>query len=133
MVFKNLYVPVLWTKVASALEGLTAIKCPVLASHVTVVVCLVDNGKTSAVPGMDAVDQAIAFKRELLEKIERFGDKLPPNTIDELIDSLGGTENVAEVSCAIVCVCIFIDYNSCYKSLHTNDMCTLKKKMLEYM
>ena len=47
--------------------------------------------------GQDAVERAISMKRELLEKIERLGDLLPPNTLDELIDSLGGPENVAEV------------------------------------
>ena len=46
---------------------------------------------------MDDVDAAIAMKTDLLEKIETLGDRLPPNTIDELIDSLGGPESVAEV------------------------------------
>ena len=53
--------------------------------------------KTPLAPGMDAVDAAIAMKADLLEKIEKLGDKLPPNTIDELIDSFGGPEAVAEV------------------------------------
>ena len=58
-----------------------------------------DLGSTSSnyLPGMDAVDKAIAMKRELLQKIEKLGDILPANTLDELIDSLGGPENVAEV------------------------------------
>ena len=46
--------------------------------------------------GTDAVDQAISMKQELLEKIDRL-DNLPPNTLDELIDQLGGPEYVAEV------------------------------------
>lgn len=37
------------------------------------------------------------MKRELLDRIEILGDKLPPNTLDQLIDDLGGVENVAEV------------------------------------
>ena len=37
------------------------------------------------------------MKAELLRKLERLGDRLPANTLDELIDSLGGSDNVAEV------------------------------------
>lgn len=47
--------------------------------------------------GGDAIDKAFQMKRELLERIELLGEKLPPNTLDQLIDDLGGTENVAEV------------------------------------
>lgn len=46
----------------------------------------------------DAIDRACTMKEELMERIERLGDKLPPNTLDQLIDELGGPENVAEVS-----------------------------------
>lgn len=45
-----------------------------------------------------AGDQCSAMKKELLEKIEDLGKILPPNTLDELINSLGGPDNVAEVS-----------------------------------
>jgi hypothetical protein len=38
------------------------------------------------------------MKRDLLLKVDRLGDMLPPNTLDELIDQLGGPEYVAEVS-----------------------------------
>lgn len=38
------------------------------------------------------------MKEELLAKIEQLGESLPPNTLDQLIDELGGPENVAEVS-----------------------------------
>lgn len=38
------------------------------------------------------------MKEELLQRIEELGDKLPPNTLDQLIDELGGPENVAEAS-----------------------------------
>jgi hypothetical protein len=37
------------------------------------------------------------MKEELLQRIEELGDRLPPNTLDQLIDELGGPENVAEV------------------------------------
>lgn len=37
------------------------------------------------------------MKEELLSEIEELGDRLPPNTLDQLIDELGGPENVAEV------------------------------------
>lgn len=48
--------------------------------------------------GGDAIDKAFQMKRELLERIELLGSKLPANTLDQLIDDLGGTDNVAEVS-----------------------------------
>lgn len=38
------------------------------------------------------------MKEELLERIEKLGEHLPPNTLDQLIDELGGPENVAEVN-----------------------------------
>ena len=50
-----------------------------------------------SVPGVNAVEKASAMKRDLLEAIERFGDRLPPNTLDQLIDELGGPDCVAEV------------------------------------
>ncbi|KAK7494073.1 hypothetical protein BaRGS_00014731 [Batillaria attramentaria] len=48
--------------------------------------------------GMDVWEKAFSMKAELLNLIERLGDKLPPNTLDQLIDELGGPENVAEMT-----------------------------------
>ncbi|XP_065082597.1 protein strawberry notch isoform X2 [Ochlerotatus camptorhynchus] len=49
-------------------------------------------------PPKDAIEHACKMKDELLTKIERLGDRLPANTLDQLIDELGGPENVAEMT-----------------------------------
>ena len=64
-----------------------------------------ENGVTAIAPPRDAIERACCMKEELLDRIEKLGDRLPPNTLDQLIDELGGPENVAEV---IISSCIYI-------------------------
>lgn len=55
------------------------------------------DSQESCLTSQDSVELAQKMKRELLEKLEHLAENLPPNTLDELIDELGGPENVAEV------------------------------------
>ena len=54
--------------------------------------------KHTGPPPKNAIERACIMEDELLTKIEKLGDKLPLNTLGQLIDELGGPENVAEMT-----------------------------------
>merc|ERR1719483_827916 len=49
-------------------------------------------------PPQANIDRACEMKAEILRKVEELGKILPANTLDQLIDELGGPENVSEMT-----------------------------------
>ena len=77
-----------------------------LMNFVTNHQCCLPGTSPSSLPGLGRIEKAQALKKELLSRLERLGSSLPNNMLDELIDALGGTDNVAEVGslmCVLVC------------------------------
>lgn len=72
-------------------------QCFTIMLYQTCVFFLSIATKSSVLPGMDAYERGRLMRQELMDTLEELSAELPPNTLDELIDELGGPDNVAEV------------------------------------
>lgn len=76
---------------------------------------LMSSANSPAMPSSSAAEQCRLMKRELLDKLDILSGALPPNTLDKLINDLGGTENVAEVKNKLgktICGLYFSHFNN---------------------
>lgn len=75
------------------------------------------EGANSDLTPEQAKAKANELKRQLLEACEKLGNSLPSNTLDELIDAFGGSDNVAEVGHSRFHSCVREVYNMYLRSV----------------
>lgn len=93
-------------------EAATAVAAPVEPNLLKMVTTT--NIPASSSHSAAAVRQ---MREELLKKVELLSSHLPANTLDQLIDELGGPECVAEVSCHFI-------MHYAKEFMHVNTTCT---------